>query len=526
MKKYKLIKTLTVATPVLLTPLVAASCGSNGNNKTKESNLNPSTPVSNEAKFYVTIFADQVQKEFATQAVQDVVYKAMAYGSTHELDFTSYVNTAINNAIAAGETAKNKPKDFNKEIFKSVIINTAIAQTLKLVVNGDSYKMYVYPTFNQNLSDITQTLAITYQLSLKNGSYQTKLNSVFKTQNNAVAITDDIQTNSQSLSANGDKVFYENTVNSSTNEINLAQKDANGSYNLSTLVSKSNELSFVKTDSAGNQVIYVEKINDTYQINNLAYNSTTKKWVNTIITTVANSISALKITPDGTQVFYVADNNVYKTYLNSGTWVKPVTIEAGVLSTIDTLNVTTNGNNVFVTGIGSDNKRKIIQSVKGDADKYLAKNITPQAKGQDIDFTKAINLQVTADGSKIFFVGTTGTEATVRWYAGLLQADKSYKWSNFSLIGFDPDAKITINSDGTEVAESLNDVRFPEIDFYKINANGSVASSEGSNIFDLANVSGFNNLSFTADGNTFMFVAVNFDNKFNKIGLSRINWFN
>ena len=43
MKKVKLIKTLTVATPVLLTPLVAASCNSNGNSG-KGTPVSPKTP--------------------------------------------------------------------------------------------------------------------------------------------------------------------------------------------------------------------------------------------------------------------------------------------------------------------------------------------------------------------------------------------------------------------------------------------------------------------------------------------------
>ena len=519
MKKYKLIKTLTAATPVLLTPLVAASCNSNGNKKTKESSLNPSTPVSNEAKFYVTILANKVQKELATNAVQNAVAKQGENQTTHSLDFTSYINIAINNAIAFAEKDPNKPKDFNKETFKSIIITSTKNTNVWLTADGDNYTMYVYPNWKDNNATAQQSanLSIKYSLSLSSGSYNTSLNSKFLLSGNATVQINSavLMTNSMTSSSDGNQVFYAGNQTGQDYSIYNAILQSDGSYQTTKLAvsNQSLPITLIKSTSDGNQVFYDSELgNNSWAIVDLKYDSSSKSWSKETVLTIKTKINNLKITSDGNQVFYETSGNIYLSKLQeNNTWSAPENVETE--ATFTNWAITSDGAHVFYSTASGE----IFKANKDAEGAFKFSSIY-----KPTDLTDVSKFMMSSDGNRIFYTAEKSGDQV--WVAGIMQTSGSY---TFKATELNPPKGGAINSTGTAYMYIGTLPYGKAFSIVAINKDGSLAntSTSTSNINDSINI--VNDLQFSPDGNTFYFYSTTSTTvKNGNVYVARSNWFN
>ena len=171
MKKYKLIKTLTLAAPVLITPLVAASCNSKNDNGSKESTLTPSGKV---ASYYVDALAKTLKAELNSIA-SDVTSTAAKASTTSApqstLDITPQVTKAINDAK---KIAVSNPSAIDK-----IVLSFKGTSNLKVEKNSENkYILTAYPGYYTNISEqqmLTTTLSLS--LSSKNKNTQTITNT-------------------------------------------------------------------------------------------------------------------------------------------------------------------------------------------------------------------------------------------------------------------------------------------------------------------------------------------------------------
>ena len=171
MKKYKLIKTLTVATPILITPLVAASCNNKNDNSSKDSTLTPSGKV---ASYYVDALAKTLKAELDSIS-SDVTSTAAKTSTTSApqstLDITPQVTKAINDAK---KVAVSNPSAIDK-----IVLSFKGTSNLKVEKNSENkYILTAYPGYYTNSSE-QQTLTTTLSLSLssKNKNTQTITNT-------------------------------------------------------------------------------------------------------------------------------------------------------------------------------------------------------------------------------------------------------------------------------------------------------------------------------------------------------------
>ena len=166
MKKVKLIKSLLISAPIIVTPLLANSCDSkkdNGNktiNATKindnaSAKLTPLTPATTtDAEYYVDALAGTLKT-----ALDDIADQVVAAATTSDntLNITSVINTA---KAEAKKIATDDPDNIDN-------INLAFNGTgnLKIEKNNDTYTLTVYPSFinaNSTEQTLTTTLSLTY----------------------------------------------------------------------------------------------------------------------------------------------------------------------------------------------------------------------------------------------------------------------------------------------------------------------------------------------------------------------------
>ena len=146
MKKVKLIKSIAISAPVLITPLIANSCSSKDNKNSK-------------AKYYVDALAQTLKLQLSNIANQ-VVAAATGSGT---LNITSQINTAKTEAKLI---AKDMPSNIDK-------INLTFSGTGNITVTKDkgTYTLTVFPSFinsSSNKQTLTTTLSLTLSSSNKN----------------------------------------------------------------------------------------------------------------------------------------------------------------------------------------------------------------------------------------------------------------------------------------------------------------------------------------------------------------------
>ena len=169
MKKVKLIKSLLISAPIIVTPLLANSCDSkkdsgnksipatkiNDNASTNQSALTPATKV--DAEYYVNALAGTLKTEL--DSIADQVVATAAGNNT--LNITSVINTAKSEA--------KKIATFNPDNIDNINLAFNGTGNLKVEKNNDTYTLTVFPSFI-NSSSTEQTLTTTLSLTFGNNT--------------------------------------------------------------------------------------------------------------------------------------------------------------------------------------------------------------------------------------------------------------------------------------------------------------------------------------------------------------------
>ena len=202
MKKVKLIKSLLISAPIVVTPLLANSCNSSDTKQltklgpsftdrstlmpsfvdrstlmpsfTDSSTLSPakigrplapSTTVT--AKYYVDALATALKAELDTIASQ---VASTARTGSNTLDITSQINTAIANAKQAAPNISSN--------IDNITLAFSGTGNLKVEKNNDTYTLTVYPSFvNSSSADQTLTTTLSLTLSASNKNTQAITNT-------------------------------------------------------------------------------------------------------------------------------------------------------------------------------------------------------------------------------------------------------------------------------------------------------------------------------------------------------------
>ena len=161
-EKVKLIKSLVISAPIIVTPLLANSCNAkNDGNKSKFPVINPDATFA--AKYYV----DALAKTLKTQldSISSSV-TALAPKANNTLDITSQINTARANAKKNVKT--------ESDLIDEITISFQRTGNLKVEKNTDNKDILtVYPTFI-NSSSTQQTLTTTLSLTISSNDKNTQ----------------------------------------------------------------------------------------------------------------------------------------------------------------------------------------------------------------------------------------------------------------------------------------------------------------------------------------------------------------
>ena len=171
MKKRKLIKSLLISAPIIVTPLLANSCNSkkdSGNKPIPATKINDNakqitpasslTPAATNAKYWVTPLAEELKAQL--DSIKSAVTSAAAGNNT--LDITPQVDTAKSEA--------KKIATFNPDNIDKIILTFKGTGNLKVAKNADNkYILTVYPSFIR-ASSTQQTLTTTLSLTLSDSN--------------------------------------------------------------------------------------------------------------------------------------------------------------------------------------------------------------------------------------------------------------------------------------------------------------------------------------------------------------------
>ena len=148
MKKVKLIKSLLISAPIIVTPLLANSC---------------SKKIKVDAKYYVDALAKTLKPEL--DSISSTISYAASNNINNTLDITSEINTA---RTKANQNAKVKSDNIDH-------INLSFKGTNNLKVENDNgtYTLTVFPSFI-NSSSSQQTLTTTLSLTLSSSNKYTQ----------------------------------------------------------------------------------------------------------------------------------------------------------------------------------------------------------------------------------------------------------------------------------------------------------------------------------------------------------------
>ena len=167
MKKVKLIKTIAFSAPVIVTPLIANSCG-----RTADTN---STYLIN--SFAVKELNAALQQQFNSAAFQKVVSDARennnAGGFSYLVDISSYIRDIYKSAIANASASTDQPKGFTSNVINNVKIifgqtgNVAVKHSQDTPGSSGTWTLEAYPPF----------IASTYPKSSAALSYDMKIDN-------------------------------------------------------------------------------------------------------------------------------------------------------------------------------------------------------------------------------------------------------------------------------------------------------------------------------------------------------------
>ena len=151
MKKYKLIKTLAIATPVLLTPLIANSCGKKSSNPTPKPSQNPNDV------FAVKELNAALKQQFGSTEFEKIVSETRennnAGASSYTEDISYFIKEIYKNAIDSANASTDKPKGFNSDIINNIKITAGASGAVNIKHSEDTagpsgkWEIIAYPTF-------------------------------------------------------------------------------------------------------------------------------------------------------------------------------------------------------------------------------------------------------------------------------------------------------------------------------------------------------------------------------------------
>ena len=281
MKKVKLIKSLLISAPIIVTPLLANSCGSKGNgNKTIDatkindnarqltpaSTLTPAlyklSPATINAKYWVDALAGTLKTELDSISAN----VATAATGNNTLDITSQINKAI---ADAKKIATDTPGNID-----NIKLSFSGNGNLKVEKNNDTYTLIVYPSFitaNSDEQTLTTTLSLTLSATAKNTQTITNNYDIAKGFKNYAADLGNNDVNSVYASSDGNTIFA-----GTEGGLSVGNKQGDNSYTFENYTLNNDYVNSVYASSDGN-IIYVgtrsgvsvgTKANNTYTFQN------------------------------------------------------------------------------------------------------------------------------------------------------------------------------------------------------------------------------------------------------------------
>ena len=376
MKKVKLIKSLLISAPVIMTPLLANSCNSKDNNKqitatkindnaqAQPSALTPAFTV--DAEYYINALAGTLKTEL--DSISANVVSAATGNNT--LDITSQINTA---KAEAKKIATNIPGNID-----NISLTFNETGNLKVKENNDTYTLMVYPTFINNNSTqqtLTTTLSLTFDDNTDTRSIENTYD-IAKGFKNYTTGLGSMDVNSVYATSDGSKIYA-----GTDNGIGIGTKE-----------SGSNNYRFTN---------YTQGLNSNKV--NAIFASTDE---NTIFAGTADGL-AIGTKQSGSNIYTfvnyttangLGSNNVYSIYISRG----EDTIYAG----------TAGGVSVGVKQSGTDN--------------YTFTNHTTGLTSDHIATVYATN------GGNTIYAGTIPIGGTSGLSVGTKQEDNSYNFTNYT----------------------------------------------------------------------------------------------
>ena len=414
MKKYKLIKSVVLSAPVLVTPLIANSCSSKNN----DSNKKPT------AKYYVDALAKTLKAELNKISGQVV----LASGNSNMLDITSDINAAKTNAK---KIAKNMPNNID---------NIALAfngtSNLKVEKNSENkYILMVYPSFiNSNSAE--QTLMVTLSLT-----FQGKKNT--QTITNGYDIPKGFKNYSMGLASQSVNSVYPssdgNTIYAGTDAGVSVGTKSNNNYTFKNYTKglTNNNIQSIYASSDGN-TIYVgtgdnkgaggvavgTKSNDTYTFKNYTDGLG------------SDTVDAIDVTNNGSTIYAATTGGVSVGTKNSETYkFTNYTTKDGLASnTVFSVSASSDGNTIY-----AGTEKGLAVGTKSN-DTYTFKNFTEGLTSNEVQ-----SIYVSSDGNTIYAGTTSGVGVGTK-------SNNKYTFQTYtSGLGDDYVNSIYVSSDGNTI---------------------------------------------------------------------------
>ena len=400
MKKVKLIKSLLISAPIIVTPLLANSCDSkkdsgskpipatkindNAGQLTPFSTLTPATTV--DAEYYVDALAGTLKT--ALDGIADQVV-ATATTSTNTLNITSVINTA---KTEAKKIATVDPDNIDN-------INLAFNGTgnLKVEKNNDTYTLTIYPSFI-NSDSAEQTLTTT------------------------LSLTFDSNTDTQAIT---------NTYDVAKGFKNYTTSDGLGN-NIVRSISASSDGNIIYAGTDGGFSVGT-KSGNTYNFTNYTTNDGL----------VNNTVFSLYASSDGNTI-YLGTIKGISIATKSGNTYTFANYTAGLGNTfINAIYPINNGDTIY---IGTNGGGVSVGTKKGST--YVFDNYTT-SDGLGNNITSSI--LASNDGNTVY-VGTTQGVSV-----GTKQNDDSYKFANYNAgLGDINTNSVYTSSDGSTIYAGTN----------------------------------------------------------------------
>ena len=389
MKKVKLIKSIAISAPVLITPLIANSCSSKDN---KNSN----------AKYYVDALAKTLKTQLDTITNQ---VNAAAKGN-NTLDITSQIKTAVAKAKAAVSV--------NSNYIDRITLAFQGTGNLKVVKNSENkYILTVYPSFvtaNSNEQTLTTTLSLTLSDSNKNKQSITNTYDITKRFKNYTADLGDSIVNSVYASADGNTIFA-GTDNAG---VAVGTKNSESSYTFQNYTTGlgNNTVNSVNASADGN-TIYA---GTTGGVSVGTKNNSTYTFQNYTTGLGNNTVNSVNASADGNTIYAGTEGGVSVGTKNSESSYTFQNYTTGLGSnTVNSVYASSNGNTIYAGTEGG-----VSVGTKNNST-YTFQNYTTGLGSNTVNSVNA-----SADGNTIY----AGTEGGVS--VGTKNSEGSYTFQNYT----------------------------------------------------------------------------------------------